>query len=114
MKKTKDIKKIERVMGFILDGELSYKITPDGWAEVIEAKDEKTGIFTLEELQEYVEGFIEVLFLKRKYYMVCNEEGWIIGLRPNHLADRLSIDVFGRTYSNFVGNVLLIPQKYID
>lgn len=63
-------------------------------AELIKTTGERTEVtpksgkkkFKLEELQEYVDGYIEVVRLPGRRNMVLNEEGKIHGLRFNAVA----------------------------
>lgn len=64
--------------------------------------------FTLKELQEAVEGYIEIVSSKRSGCVdVVNEEGLIKQLYFNELAYLL----VGRKY---VGNVLICPVEILD
>lgn len=56
-----------------------YKTT----GEVIEVEPENGKDFKLEELQEIVHGYIELVNLSSTQYMVVNEEGLLIGLPLN-------------------------------
>ncbi|MCF7930468.1 MAG: DUF3846 domain-containing protein [Acholeplasmataceae bacterium] len=60
--------------------------------------------FSLEELQSYVEGYIETYPFQNKHYVVLvNEEGLLKNLEFNHLAKQ----IFGIWA---VGNVLICPK----
>ena len=64
--------------------------------------------FTLKELQEAVEGYIEIVHSKIGGCVdVVNEEGLIKGLYINELAYLLA----GQKY---VGNVLICPEKLLE
>lgn len=45
--------------------------------------------FTLDELQEAVDGYIELITLPDDELMVVNEDGRRLGLQPNHEASTL-------------------------
>lgn len=65
--------------------------------------------FTLEELQEMVGGYIEIIRIPNKPSMrlVVNEDGQIKGLPTNHMATW----IFG---SEIVGDVLYAPFDLLD
>ena len=65
--------------------------------------------FTLEELQEMVGGYIELVHVPNKPSMrlVVNEEGLIRGLPLNHMAT----GIFG---SEIVGDALYVPFDLLD
>lgn len=59
--------------------------------------------FTLKELQNAVEGYIEVVPSLFKHYLdVVNEEGLLRRLKPNQIASRLF-------HKQYYGNVLVCP-----
>lgn len=64
--------------------------------------------FSLKELKEIVEGYIEIVYLKDGRLMVVNEEGKLLGLPVNHNASNL---VDWRDV--IVGNVLVCDSKEI-
>lgn len=68
----------------------------------------KNKYFTLEELQEAVEGYIEIApTILPGYLTVVNEEGLIKGLEFNEL----SYKIFETEY---VGNVLIVPKEIFE
>lgn len=50
---------------------------------------------TLEALQKIVGGYIEMIPIRGKFYLVCNEEGKILGLPPNR---NIGFDVVAGTF----------------
>ena len=70
---------------------------------VTEVQPENGTDFTLEELQKFVGGYIQVVRLEGSQRMVVNEEGLIIPLLFNKLATELA-----GQFS--VGNVLVIEN----
>ena len=67
--------------------------------------------FTVEEVQGYVQGFFETYRLGKNKWLVCNEDGKQLGLKPNRKATIL----FNRLHLNsdtildvVVGNVLIV------
>ena len=72
--------------------------------------------FSLEELQKFVGGYIEILHLADdKLCMVCNEEGKINHLPMNPIATRLfNVLTTGSPYDYIVGNVLICGSNEID
>lgn len=80
-------------------------VSPDHKVKIVKPKRSK---FALEELQELVEGYIEFYPTNNKnYFIIVNEEGLMMELKPNHLMSR----VFG---VNAVGNVVIVPVGLID
>jgi len=83
-------------------------INSSEWAMIITPEEVKLvkpndKYFTLKDLQEIVEGYIEVVASKYAGMLeVVNEEGLLKGLKPNKLAHH----ILGK---NYVGNVLLTP-----
>lgn len=72
-------------------------------------------VFTLEELQDIVGGYIEILYFKDGRMMVLNEEGKLKELRINLEATRIARDnhlIFSWDY--IVGTVLLVEPGEID
>lgn len=71
--------------------------------------------FTLEELQEYVGGYIEIIRLTDKYLMVVNEEGRLLNLPFNSEATDIARQ-HKAIYPNdmIVGNALVAEESMID
>lgn len=71
--------------------------------------------FTLEELQEHVGGYIEIIRLTNKYLMVINEEGKILNLPFNSEATDIARQ-HKAIYQNdmIVGNALVAQESMID
>lgn len=77
----------------------------DGTLKKVEPKDK---YFSLKELQEQVEGLIEMYpTYWNGHYIICNEEGLLINMEYNNLA-KLILDV------NLVGPVLVLPKHLLD
>lgn len=74
--------------------------------EVIEVSPKNNRDFTLEELQSFVEGNIEIINLTTEKILIVNEEGKINKLPFNELATELWKKYYGRT-DYIVGNALL-------
>ena len=74
--------------------------------EVIEVSPKNNRDFTLEELQSFVEGDIEIINLTTEKILIVNEEGKINKLPFNELATELWKKYYGRT-DYIVGNALL-------
>ena len=52
-------------------------VEPDKDAYIINISNE------LSEMQDIIEGYIQVIQIEENVVLVCNEEGKLIGLRPN-------------------------------
>lgn len=74
--------------------------------EVIEVSPKNNRDFTLEELQNFVEGDIEIINLTTEKILIVNEEGKINKLSFNESATELWKKYYGRT-DYIVGNALL-------
>lgn len=76
--------------------------------EVVEIEPKDKDSFTLDEMQGYVNGWIEVVYLASGDVMVVNEEGKLNGLPINEKATELygSIDTI-------VGDVMIINRNQI-
>ena len=70
--------------------------------------------FTLEELQTFVDGYIQILYINNGWLMVVNEEGKLQGLPINDTATWLYNQnlVFGFDY--ICGDVLICHPQLID
>ena len=76
--------------------------------EVVEVSPKREGmVFSLEELKEFVGGYIECVFLNDHQVLVVNEEGKLIGLPYNHIATETYNIAFQPNRDVIVGNVLL-------
>ena len=81
-----------------------YKTT----GEVIEVEPKNGKDFKLKELQEIVQGYIEIVNFSPTEYMVVNEEGHLIGLLLNPSATILyKKDII-------VGDVLICNKSQIN
>ena len=69
--------------------------------------------FSLEELQSFVGGYIEIVALDKEFYMVLNEEGKLKCLPKNDKATRLYHRV-RYTDDVIVGNVLICNNTEIE
>lgn len=71
--------------------------------------------FTLEELQEHVGGYIEIIRLANKYLMVVNEEGKLLNMPFNSEATDIARQ-HKAIYPNdmIVGNALVAQESMID
>jgi len=76
--------------------------------EIIPILPKNKEVFTLQELQEIVGGYIELVMLNDGRIMIVNEEGKINGLDYNLLG------TLAYAKDVIVGNVLVTPEKYID
>ena len=78
----------------------------------IEKKTFQDSKVTLKELQDCVQGYIELVFLDNNQILVVNEEGKINNLQFNPLATNLAMNT--QTADYIVGNALLIDARFID
>lgn len=91
----------------------AYTIDVDGRVESV-SPDNGTD-FSLEELQGFVGGYIEIQPLRHMTgkVMVLNEEGKLIGLPGNETASMIYNAQFGRSVDHVCGRVLLCDSDMI-
>lgn len=84
--------------------------------EVIDVTPKNEGqVFALEELKEYVGGWIECIFLNDHQVLVVNEEGKLLNLPYNTLATEVYNMAFQPNRDCIVGDALLCEiGKEID
>lgn len=80
-----------------------------GRAKNVLPKDGKT--FSLDELQKFVDGYIEILFIGNKA-VVVNDDGWQRNLPVNQVATKMYRNNGGA--SAIVGNVLVCDKNMIE
>lgn len=69
--------------------------------------------FTLDEMQSMVGGLIEIIELDEELSMVMNEEGKLLGLPYNKVADDIFHRYFSTTSDFIVGDVLVCNNELI-
>ena len=87
-------------------------IRNDGTEETVRPKNGKS--FTLDELQSFVEGYIEAVSLPDDMTMWLNEEGKFdpkTMFRPNEKASRILADAGGIPGDVVMGNVLICNSR---
>lgn len=65
----------------------------------------------LEEMHIFVEGYVQplkVTYEGRKCTMVCNEDGFALGLSPNNTATNIVQATYGEGSQKIVGNVIIL------
>lgn len=88
----------------------SLLIKSDGSKTIIEP--EENNSFTCSELQNYVEGYIQLIPLNDNLIVVINEEGKLLNLPYNEVATDLCREIlFNNDY--IVGNVVIINSCQI-
>ena len=83
----------------------SYIITTE--CEVKKINPENGSTFGLAELQQYVEGYIEVVALSPKWIMICNEEGVLLHQPCNDFASILAS-------TPILGNVVVCRKEMLE
>jgi len=66
---------------------------------------------TLNKMQKAVGGYVEVIRLNPKQRMIINEEGKILGLRPNAQATKLFRESFPGTMDYIAGDAVILEGK---
>lgn len=96
---------------------MAIKITTDKKVTRVRPKNK---VFTLEELQKQVSGYIELLQLKsvpefklQDAIMVLNEEGKLLDLPMNQIATDLLTRNYPKSTDVIVGDVLICKSKEI-
>jgi Domain of unknown function (DUF3846) len=85
-------------------------LLPDGTFENITPANNKN--FTLEELQEYVGGYIQLIHLQDNVVMVINEEGKLLDLPRNDKATVLAN--FHPDFDDYImGNVVICKSEQV-
>lgn len=75
----------------------------------------KTGKkYPLEQLQEIVGGFIQIVPLDKTTVLVCDEDGKLKGYEVNGLATSILRDYYPKTTDFIVGNVIVCKTNEID
>lgn len=88
----------------LIDTMDSFVVTASGEKRFVQPKNKK---FSLEELQEIVEGYIEIISLPNlKKKIVLNEEGKINNLAVNHYATYLFRDSYN--VNDYIAGTVLI------
>jgi hypothetical protein len=91
-----------RIYQLGLNTKEALMITPDYKVNIIKPKASK---FSLAELQNLVQGYIEIYPTNnKKYHVLVNEEGLLMRLPFNELSSK----IYG---IHAVGNVLLVPKR---
>jgi hypothetical protein len=80
-----------------------YKTT----GEVLEVSPKENNQFSLSEMQKFVGGYIEIIWLSSTEVMVLNEEGRLNGLPCN-------VDASNLANQHIVGNVLICNVNQIN
>ena len=69
--------------------------------------------FTLEELQGFVKGYIEIAYIKDDMIFICNEEGKLDNLPENAIATAIWMNNFG-PFDCIVGDVAIIHKSLMQ
>lgn len=76
--------------------------------EVAPASKKKNPKFTLDELQGFVGGYIEAVYLPHREVMFCNEEGKLRGLPLNREATAIALQL--GLAQNIMGDVIVCKR----
>lgn len=88
------------------------RIKVDGSIIPVEPKDGKH--FQLEELKEYIGGgYIEIVFISPKLYMIVDDEGKLKGFPVNLKASIAAVEVL-RKGDYIVGDVLVCKRSAVE
>ena len=68
--------------------------------------------FELKEMQDIVDGYIEILYIHKETAVICNEEGMLLDLPINKAA---TLILRGTPYEGQVlfGNIILTTRKFV-
>jgi uncharacterized protein DUF3846 len=87
-------------------------ISPNGKTKEIQPRDGKT--FKLDELQEYVDGPIQIIDLFDGSVMVVNEEGKIDRNKLSMYYNRVASELYNNSNDFIVGPVVVCPADLIE
>jgi hypothetical protein len=87
---------------------VAWLLTTDGAAVEIYPKNGRTS-FTLQELQHYVGGYIEAVYMQDGRVLIVNEEGKLHGLAFNYRATAHAANVL--VNDHIVGNAVLCTME---
>lgn len=84
-----------------------------GETHPIDIKPANKDFFTLEELQSYVDGYIEIIHVKGKLYtqLIVNDEGRINGSPVNEMATYYVTNILGLSHIVHGDCVLATPKE---
>lgn len=84
-----------------------YKTT----GEIIEISPENGKKFTLKEAQAYVDGYVELVQLKHREILICNEEAICFGLPYNRAATQVLAESYGQGCQPLFGDIIHCMNK---
>lgn len=90
-----------------------YKATDKSCHTGIEVQPENGEVFTLEEAQAMVGGYIEVVHLKDDDILVCDEEGRLKDKERNEFATFMAVQLGYKGNEYLVGDVLFCKDNEI-
>lgn len=79
--------------------------------EVIEITPQNGKKFSLEEAQKLVGGYVELVPLKHRKQLICNEEGIILGMPYNAKATEVLRENYGPHAQHLYGDIILCMTK---
>lgn len=91
---------------------MAHLMLPDG--KIVNVKPAGGRYFTLEEMQQAVGGYIEMVHLPSGRVLVVNEEGLLKGLPENPRASMLWQTEFGVANGNIVGAALVCGKGEVN
>lgn len=84
-----------------------YKTT----GEVIEIQPANGKKFTLEEVQQYVDGYVERVELKHREVLLCNEEAIVYNMPYNRKATEVLAENYGQGCQGLYGDIIHCLKK---
>ena len=90
-----------------------YKVTDKGCRTGIEVQPQNGEVFTLEEAQAMVGGYIEVVHLEGDDILVCDEEGRLKDKERNELATFRAVRLGYKGNEYLVGDVFFCKDNEI-
>ena len=79
--------------------------------EVVEITPENGKKFTLEEAQKYVDGYVELVGLKHREQLICNEEAICYDLPFNKKATEVLRENYGPFAQDLYGDIIHCLKK---
>ena len=79
--------------------------------EIIEITPQNGKRFSIKEAQKLVGGYVELVPLKHRKQLICNEEGIILGMPYNATATEVLRENYGPLVQRLYGDVILCMTK---
>lgn len=79
--------------------------------EVIEIEPANGKKFTLKDAQQYVDGYVELVDLKHREILICNEEAILLNMPYNRKATEVLAENYGQNCQGLYGDIIHCLKK---